>query len=480
MKHNLSYDLVVVGTGFASSFFLHKLHKENKLPKRVLVLERGQIISNDQKRNEIREGKRNSGINYKESNQSVVNKNPDKPWIFDPNFGGSSNCWTGCTPRFMPNDFQLKTKYGRGVDWPLTYDELEPYYGEAENVMAISGPGTTPFPKSTKYPLKPHALTTFDTLLAKRYNELYISQPSARASERTGNRNVCCSSSVCDLCPVDAKFTIDNGLKYLYNLENVDFQIGAEVRSLQTEGGRVTGVEYRLNGEDHVVISDLVVLGANAIFNANILLNSGDSNPFVGKGLTEQFGLYGYFYLDDFENVGGSSIITANGYMLYETNERSNYAACLIESHNGPYVRGEVGKWRQIAKYKFVFEEIPDDKNGILLNTDNPYKPIIHFEGPSKYVLDAQENLSKNVDKIFNGFPIEKYELDSHFQKSEYHICSTTRMSDSGNNGVVGKNLFHHGYNNLIVMGSSVFPTISPSNPTLTLSALSLMAADKL
>ncbi len=480
MKHSTNYDLVVVGTGFASSFFLYKLHKEGKLPKKVLVLERGQIITNDQKRDEIRRGKRRSGINYKESNQSIVNKNPDKSWIFDPNFGGSSNCWMGCTPRFMPNDFQLKTKYGRGFDWPLTYDELEPYYSEAEMVMSIAGPEVTPFPKSHKYPLKPQYLTTFDKLLAKKYGELYISQPTARATERTDNRNACCSSSVCDICPVDAKFTISNGLKYLYDIENIELQVGAEVRSLQTEGGSVKGVEYRINGQDHVVKSNLVVLGANAIFNANILLNSGDPNPFVGKGLVEQFGLYGYFYLSDFDNVGGSSVITANGYMLYDTKERSNHGACLIESHNGPFIRGEVGKWRHIAKYKFIYEDIPDDKNGIFLNADNPYKPIVHFEGPSDYVLNAMKKLPENVDAIFAGLPVEKYELDTHFQKTEFHICSSTRMSVNGKNGVVGKNLFHHGYNNLMVLGSSVFPAISPSNPTLTLSALSLMAADKL
>ena len=53
--------------------------------------------------------------------------------------GGSTWHWLGNTPRFLPNDFQLKKTYGVGVDWPISYDDLESWYGEAERELGVSG-----------------------------------------------------------------------------------------------------------------------------------------------------------------------------------------------------------------------------------------------------------------------------------------------------------------------------------------------------
>ena len=68
---------------------------------------------------------------------------------------------------------------------------------------------------------------------------------------------------------------------------------------------------------------------------------------------------------------------------------------------------------------------------------------------------------------------------DKLSQDSEYHICGTTRMGNNRKDSVIDSNLVHHQFRNLLVLGSGAYPTISPANPTLTLSALSLMAADK-
>ena len=66
----------------------------------------------------------------------------------------------------LPEDFRLATHYGRGVDWPLSYDELEPYYAEAETLMQISGPSDdAPSERSRRYPLPPHDLSQPERLL---------------------------------------------------------------------------------------------------------------------------------------------------------------------------------------------------------------------------------------------------------------------------------------------------------------------------
>lgn len=474
---DVKYDLVVVGTGFASSFFLKKYLEKSPAHVRVLVLERG-ILFPHQSRLQHKKGMDVALTAHLENPYATYkNENSDKDWVFDPNFGGSSNCWTACTPRFMPNDFKLKTLYGIGADWPITYADLNSYYDEAEELMLVGGPLLTPFPKKSRYPLPPQVLSAVDTILHQQYQELYISQPTARATVATRNRGACCSSAVCNLCPVNAKFTIENGLSSLYSDPRVTLVYNAKVYTLDVQNDVVQSVVYEKDGREHKASGEAVVLGANGIFNPHILLNAGDTNRKTGAGLCEQAGTYGYIYLKDLDNVGGSSIITANGFMMYDTADRGNYAGCLIESFNDPFIRNEAGRWRHIAKFKYVFEDLPDENSKVMLSNDR-LVPKLFFNGRSAYTLRAMEALRGNIEKYFSVLPIEKVVLDGYFQDTEYHICSTTRMSHRKEDGVIDAQMIHHQFRNLFVLGSSAFPTVTPANPTLTLSALSLRAAD--
>jgi len=468
-----NYDLILVGTGFASSFFLKKFLDTHGANMKVLVLERGQFFPHSQrlaeKRGEVNLAITKAGKTY--------NSASDKIWVFDPNFGGSSNCWTGCTPRFMPNDFQLRSKYNVGVDWPLKYDDISPYYDEVEAIMQIAGPTVTPFPKSKGYPLPPQKLSTVDKKLQEKYGALYISQPTARASIATQGRNGCCTSTVCDNCPVNSKFTIENGLKSIYSDPRVTLKYNCQAIGLDTTSNMAKSITYLEGNEQKKAFGDTFVLGANGVFNAHILLNSGDTNPKTGAGISEQVGVFARLYYKDLDNLGGSSIITANGYMMYDGEHRKEHAGCLIESFNTPFIRNERGKWRKMSIFKFVFEDLPDDKNKVILSDDERVPEII-YTGHSAYTQKAIDKLPENVRKYFSILPIEKIEVDNYRQKTEFHICSSTRMGNTPKDSVVDKNLVHHQYRNVIVTGSSVYPTITPANPTLTLSALSLMACN--
>lgn len=472
------FDVIIVGTGFSSSFFLKKYLEKSSADKRVLVLERGMLYPHSERlRRRRREEMSAEYKNVRSYAGSFEYHNSNKDWVFDPNFGGSSNCWTGCTPRFLPNDFKLKSLYGVAQDWPITYADLDPYYNEVEEIMMIGGPAVTPFPRSKPYPLPPQKLSSVDKLLMERYKELYISQPTARATVAVGNRNGCCTSAVCELCPVNSKFTVENTLGTVYKDPRVTLRYNSQVFNLITENNKAKAVVYKNEGKDHEVAADIIALGSNAIFNAHILLAGGDTSYYTGRGLSDQRGTFATFYFDKLDNVGGSSSITANGYMLYDGTHRKDQAACIIESFNEPIIRAESGKWRKIAKFKFIFEDLPSDDNRVLLS-DDPLKPKLEYKGHDKYVDRAMDKLEENIQKTFSFLPIEKMEMDNYFQKAEFHICSTTRMGDKAENSVVDKNLIHHKYRNLFVLGSGAFPTITPANPTITLSALSLMAAD--
>lgn len=476
----MNYDLLVVGTSFSSSFFLYKYLQKSNNDVKILVLERGSFLPHVERLKRARE-KPFGQVSFISGSTNRIHyvSSSDKPWIFDPSFGGNSNCWTGCTPRFMPSDFKLKSLYGVGIDWPIRYDDLEAYYCEAEEIMEISGPEVTPYPMSKRYPLPAHKLNTVDKILNKEYGSLYISQPTARAS-KTSTRAQCCASSICHLCPMGSKFTIENGLMSVYQDPRVTIQYDTQVVSLDIEGGVVKGVVAIDNHNEHVKYAgNVVALGANAIFNAHILLNSGDENEHTGRNLSEQVGYYGYVHLNDLDNVGGSTIITANGFMLYDTPNRKNAAACLIESHNDPFIRAEFGKWRKIAKFKFVFEDIPQNNNRVMRSKSELY-PEIEYNGHSAYVEKGYELVKGKLPTLLSKLPVEEILLDENHQASESHILGTTRMSANKNDGVVDANLVHHTYRNVFVLGGGAFPTISPANPTLTLSALSLRAVDKM
>ncbi|WP_187261822.1 GMC oxidoreductase [Pontibacter beigongshangensis] len=475
MRYN-SYDLVVIGTGFASSFFLHKFLRKAPATAKVLVLEKGHFFPHAERVKE----KRGEETPYARLNpaykDTFENHNPEKKWVFTQGFGGSSNCWYGCTPRFMPADFKMKTLYGVGNDWPLQYDDLENYYTQVEEIMSISGPADTPFPKKSGYPLPPHLFATADEILHKEYGNLYISQPTARARVAVNGRNACCASTVCHVCPVNAKFTIENSNMGVYEDPRVELLYGAQVHSLNLEQNVARSANFIKDGKEHRVAGEVIVLGTNALFNANILLNSGDSNPFTGKGIGEQLGLEASVYLHNLENVGGSTWVNANGYMLYDGEHRKEYAACLMESNNAPYYRMERGKWRHIANFRMVFEGLPEAHNYVATTSDS-MRPAVHYKGPSEYTLRGVEKMKLKLPEILACLPVEKIVYGKPFD-SEAHILGTTRMSANPTEGVVDKHLLHHQYRNLFVLGSGSFTTYTPSNPTLTLSALSLYAAD--
>jgi choline dehydrogenase-like flavoprotein len=396
--------------------------------------------------------------------------------MFQPAFGGSSNCWYGCTPRFLPADFQMKKLYGIGNDWPIQYDELEPYYSEVEEIMSISGPEDTPFPRNKPYPLPSHSFTAVDKILKEKYGNLYISQPTARASRPVNGRGVCCGSAICSVCPVNAKFTIENSNMGVFEDNRVKLIFGAQVKHLELVQNIARKITYVKEGKEHQVLGEVVALGANAIFNAHILLNSGDTNPFTGRGLGEQVGIEASVFLENLATVGGSTWVNANGYMLYDGAHRKEYAACLMETSNYPFIRLEKGKWRNMAKFRIAFEDLLDEENRVATTSD-PMIPQVYHKGPSTYTQKGVDRMKRLLPEILSCLPVEKIEF-SELQTTEAHILGTTRMSHLASEGVVDKKLIHHQYRNLFVLGSGSFTTYTPANPTLTLSALSLHAAD--
>ena len=83
--------------------------------------------------------------------------------------GGTTWHWLGTCLRFVPNDFRLRTLYGQAVDWPICYDDLEPFYGEAEHEIGVAGDAGDDLgaPRSTPYPMPAIPQTYLDKAFAQ-------------------------------------------------------------------------------------------------------------------------------------------------------------------------------------------------------------------------------------------------------------------------------------------------------------------------
>ncbi|MCO6438011.1 MAG: GMC family oxidoreductase [Phycisphaerae bacterium] len=482
---NDRYDLIIVGTSFSGAFFLRRyMQRFGQRRPRVLVLERGTHRPLEWRLETGRPGDLDEPEVY-------TNRTPEnRHWSVHVTFGGNSNTWWACTPRFMPNDFRMKTMYGVGYDWPISYDELEPYYDEAERIMGVSGGADTPYPRSGPCPLPPHLMGEAEEALARAYPGQYIPMPSARWSlpQKNPPRAQCCASGVCTFCPVDAKFTVLNSMADVFQLPGVELRLESPVLRVETSGNMATGVTWFdiPAGKERTTPGDMVVLGTNAIVNPFLLMQSGLEHPLLGKRLGDQRSTYVSVKLNGLRSFGGSTSLTSQGFMLYDGPFRKDHAGMLLEGSNIPRLRVQRDRWREVFHFKAIAEVLPNDRSHVGVDSSSRTSGPLHFGKPYTFAAEdgdyterAFQKLPELLDKVLAPLPVEDIEIQGR-SVGESHITGTTPMGTDPQTSVVDRNLAWHGKSNLLLPGSGVFPTTPPANPTLTLAALTLWAVDQL
>jgi choline dehydrogenase-like flavoprotein len=381
----------------------------------------------------------------------------------------------------LPEDFELRTRYGFGQDWPISYDDLEPFYCDAEDLMSVGGDSErSPSYRSRPYPQRAHALTDPDRAFMAADPANWFPHPCARTPDPVpGQRGACCNNGVCHLCPVDAKFTIMNGMPSLYARKDVDVALGARVTRLETRGPAVSAVIYEQGGEVKRARSDLVVLGANALFNPHILMRSGVTHPELGRGLCEQCSLPVMVELDGLENFQGGTMSTALGYTVYSGDRRRDRAGALIQTINTPKLLNIRGRWREQLQLNFIFEDERQAGNHVRPYEGDPSKPATVFRRKSERTYRGFELIDEDLEVVLAALPVRGYTIGEPW-RTDAHIMCTTVMGEDAETSVVDAGCVHHALRNLVVLGSGNFPTAAPPNPTLTIAALSLYAADRL
>lgn len=452
-----SWDVVIAGSSFAAMFFLTGLPRD----ARVLIVEKGPVIPHAVQVDEANLPREPIDLD----NRSGVPKH----WVAHTMFGGNSNCWWGQVPRFHPSDFRLFEDHGVAAPWPLGYDDLEPFYAEVEAIMEVAGPDDDPVhPRSGPFPFPPHALSRTDAACIAARPDIWLPVACARANG--GARNQCCTNGVCDLCPVDSKFSILNTID-AFTRDTVRIVTETEVRQVDITAGAATGLVLRdAAGVETTVRGGLVAVAANAIGNAAILLRSGLTSPALGRYLHEQVSQEVELDIGAPNYFGGTSI-TGHCYAFYDGPHRDAAGAVLIENYNAPNkLRTERGRWTERMKLKLIAEDIPQADNRVTLDADGA--PQITWLGHSDYAYAGIARAEAGLADIL-PFPVEQI-VSKHYSITEAHIQGTHRMGDDPESSVTDGFQRCHEVEGLYALGAGGFPTASAANPTLTLSALAL------
>jgi hypothetical protein len=182
----------------------------------------------------------------------------------------------------------------------------------------------------------------------------------------------------------------------------------------------------------------------------------------------------------------GSTVLSGLGYLFYEGDHRRDHAACMIETWSSPFanriddtLRLESGRWNERMMLGFLFDDIPRDDNTVTVSSTNPRLARVHFSGYSDYAKKGADQIPRMIDTLSEALPIERL-VSTAQGTTAAHIQGTVVMGNDPATSVVDRHLVHHQYRNLLVLGSSSYPTASPAYPSLTISALSLWATDHL
>ncbi|NKB26708.1 MAG: hypothetical protein GKR99_03760 [Rhodobacteraceae bacterium] len=342
-----TWDVIIAGSSFAAMFFLRGLPDD----LRVLIVEKGPLHSLE---DDLIHGTDRDLEDFAIS-APVGDR---KTWVAHTKFGGNSTCWWGQVPRFHPSDFRLSELHQPSAPWPITYDDIEPAYAEIEAIMEVAGADNGHIlHRSTPFPFPAHALTRAGAAAVAARPDIWVPVPTARSNG--GNRATCCANGVCHLCPIDAKYTILNGIS-AFERPGVALLMDTELHQVDITNQRATGVVLRDSaGQTHRLATDLVALGTNAIFNAAIMLRSGMTDAALGRYLHEQTSRLLFLDIAQPNYFGGTSI-TEHCYGYYDGPHRATSGAVLVENYNVPSaLRAERDRWTHRMRLKLIAEDLP-------------------------------------------------------------------------------------------------------------------------
>jgi choline dehydrogenase-like flavoprotein len=510
-------DVAIVGAGASGSVFAAVLAKAGK---NVVLLEQGpdwqlsDLVSSDIWGRRVKpagapfllEGKNPYGYAYQSG------------W----GVGGAALHYFANFPRLLPNDFKVKSEHNRGLDWPISYADIAPYYDRVADDVGVSGDAKAEEiwrPAGKPYPMPPMKTFRNGDIWLKGFEAVGIRMVPASVgmnSTEYKGRPACIYDGWCHVgCPIGA---LANPLvTYLADARKA----GADVRARSTvtrvlanqAGDKVSGVEYYDDRKERQVQeASVVVLAAWAAQNPRLMLNSAtDKHP---NGLANASGLLGKYMMAHFasgtfamfdEDVETHMGTTGSQYMSYDrydkTSHKGAFGSTFIIAGTaqktsdlggianarldlfGPELHAFMQRAvRGLSRIGAFGEEMPKIENRVELASEKdefgmPLGRIVH-----SFDQDAVALWNANFEE---GLAVAKAAGAKEFWSARgnmptIHLFGGTIMGTDAGNSVTDSFGRTHEIGNLFVAGPGLFPTEGAPNPTYTIFALSLRAAEHL
>ncbi|WP_299535443.1 GMC oxidoreductase [Ulvibacterium sp.] len=424
--------------------------------------------------------------------------------------GGTTNHWGGLTPRFKPEDFHLKSRTGYGSDWPISYEDLAPYYTMAETLLGITGDSENNDPPrfGDRFPFAPAPFTVGDKMLMGILEDMGISYGHAALAR---NANRCVTTGTCDYCPMNARYNALYDISQLQKEHKDKLTLKTEspvVKLVMDSKKRTAGVDFvdLKKQEKKFEEADIVVIASGTIESAKLLLVSantdwkngvGNHSDHLGRHLMGHPVMFAagvkkgnpdMFYPE----LGFTSLLSRHfDSPRYQPTGKMWFAPRI--GANLPVERGILSNTSRIDIEKTLKGGMAISAGGEMESFEDPVNRVQLGSGKNKLGLPttkldfivpevnikARQGHVETFKDLLKQAGVEEDSIESETMDPDgAHASGTCRMSKSDTDGVVDINLQVHGTDNLYVCSNAVFPSIAAANPTLTVSALAVRLAE--
>ena len=450
--------------------------------------------------------------------------------------GGGGVHADGKVPRFREDDFRVLSELGpiEGasiVDWPIGYDEMEPYYAEAERLVGVAGEaGANPFApwRSGPYPMPPGApmyCAVLTTAAAERLGYHPYPAPTAVNSVPYDGRPACNNCGFCGYfgCPIHAKGDPVASLRRALVTGRAELRPDSFVTRILVSGGRATGVEWiDAQGERRTETADAVVLAAGAMETPRLLLLSGFDHPMIGRNLMFHFQTLTFGQLKERVHAHrGRSVTHAHDDFIIVTDEARQAAVegglpwmkgGLVEHGGASHAMLEAKFYPWGPEHKRLMRESPmrDHMVGFTMQGEDlpqlsnridldPTVRDVHglpvartTYSPHRHELVASAFYGPKLEGILEEAGAVWYRTTTSPNvgpslgwgrgkmsrvPASRHVVGTARMGTDPATSVCDEWGRVHSTPNIVICDSSPFPTGAGYGPTLTLVALAIRNA---
>ncbi len=428
--------------------------------------------------------------------------------------GGGSVLYNAQWPRMLPTDFRVRSTDGIAADWPLTYQELQPFYEETDRQFGVSGLGGNPaYPDGAEPPLPALPIGPLGLAVARAQARLgwhWWPDTNAILSVPQGGRHACVQRGTCGRgCDEGAKASAD--LTHWPQFERLGGTLitRATVRRILVDRtDRATGVEWvDADGGVHQHEADVVLCAANGIGTPRLLLASANTehpdglandSGLVGRGLMLHPMTLVQGLLPDIAPWHGHNGGLINSLQFYGSDASRGFLrgarwALTGGGHPLAVALGHTGAWgphhhrrlrEQVGRrlqWVLLAEDLPEDHNRVALGTETDSAGLAGVSVNYRTSENTERMLAWHAERATESLAqAGVQEIGAVRARSNGHFMGTARMGLDPATSVCDRWGFTHRIRNLAIIDGSVFPTAGGMNPTSTISALALRTAQRL